>query len=76
MYYGNLTTAWSSCFGLFLNYISIFIIKVFIKKKKTKLQTYLLNHFLYFFFLISFISRYGYVFSNCIHIIKQFLKIL
>lgn len=42
MYYGNLTTAWFSSFDLFLNYIYIFIMKVFFKN----FQSYLLNHFL------------------------------
>lgn len=42
MYYGNLTTAWFTYFDLVLNYIYIFIIKVFL----TNFQTYLLNHFL------------------------------
>lgn len=42
MYYGNLNTAWFTYFDLVLNYIYIFIIKVFLKN----FQTYLLNYFL------------------------------
>lgn len=70
MYYGNFTTAWSSCFDLFLNYIHIFIIKVFLKKISNLIKSLPIS----FFFPISLTSHCGYVFSNCFQITKQFLK--